>query len=155
MSSTASSPSSVALAVSLCFLATTTLCYTVLYNKPTTGAKSPRKPGSPTRRASKAKKKKKKKKAERVPVGVGVIAYDQESNKFIVGQRKGSHGAGLWALPGGWLERGESMEGCALREMFEETGLTAQSFESCRGGCCYLFERLRTMVVMRLCSSQL
>lgn len=130
-----SSQSSVILAVTLCFVATTTLCYTVLYNKPSP-AKSGRKPVSPSRRASKAKKKKKKKKAERVPVGVAVVAYDQESSKIIIGQRKGSHGDGLWALPGGWLERGESLEGCALREMFEETGLTAQSFESCRGEFC-------------------
>jgi ADP-ribose pyrophosphatase YjhB (NUDIX family) len=30
---------------------------------------------------------------------------------------------GYWALPGGAMEIGESIEQCAVREMFEETGL--------------------------------
>lgn len=34
---------------------------------------------------------------------------------------------GLWALPGGFLRRGETIEACAVREMQEETGLFAES----------------------------
>ncbi|KAL4790211.1 NUDIX hydrolase domain-like protein [Aspergillus venezuelensis] len=59
---------------------------------------------------------------QNVRVGVGVFALTPDG-KFIIGQRKGSHGAETWALPGGHLELNESFEACALREVVEETGL--------------------------------
>lgn len=55
-------------------------------------------------------------------IGVGVIL--QREGLVLVGERIGSHGAGSWALPGGHLEFGESIEHCARREVLEETGLT-------------------------------
>ncbi|RHZ43459.1 nucleotide triphosphate diphosphatase NUDT15 [Aspergillus thermomutatus] len=55
-------------------------------------------------------------------VGVGVVILNREG-KIILGKRKGSHGAGTWAFPGGHLEFGESFESCAVREVLEETGL--------------------------------
>jgi 8-oxo-dGTP diphosphatase len=39
-----------------------------------------------------------------------------------LGKRKGSHGAGQWALPGGHLEHGQSLLQGALTELEEETG---------------------------------
>ncbi|KAK1150150.1 hypothetical protein N8T08_000049 [Aspergillus melleus] len=55
-------------------------------------------------------------------IGVGVFILNAQGN-FILGRRKGSHGAGTWGLPGGHLEFGESFEDCAAREVLEETGL--------------------------------
>ncbi|KAL1737777.1 NUDIX hydrolase domain-like protein [Schizophyllum fasciatum] len=57
-----------------------------------------------------------------VRVGVGVFVVN-ESGQIIIGRRRGSHGAGTYALPGGHLEYGESFESCAAREVLEETGL--------------------------------
>lgn len=58
-------------------------------------------------------------------VGVGVAVIKDE--KILFGKRKGIHGQGFWAFPGGHLEFGESVETCALRELREETGLQARS----------------------------
>jgi 8-oxo-dGTP diphosphatase len=56
-------------------------------------------------------------------VGVGVLVI--RDDRVLLGERRGSHGAGTWALPGGHLEHGESAETCAARELEEETGLQA------------------------------
>ncbi|KAL4916229.1 NUDIX hydrolase domain-like protein [Aspergillus aurantiobrunneus] len=63
-----------------------------------------------------------------VRVGVGVFALNHE-NKFVFGQRIGSHGAGTWALPGGHLEFNETFEECAVRELKEETGLDIEDVQ--------------------------
>jgi len=62
-----------------------------------------------------------------VRVGVGVIIY--RDNKILLGERIGAHGASTWATPGGHLEVGESIEECAKREGFEETGLRLNSIK--------------------------
>lgn len=58
-------------------------------------------------------------------VGVGIIVC--RAGMVLLGQRRGSHGAGTWALPGGSLEFGESAATCARRELVEETGLCADT----------------------------
>ena len=55
-------------------------------------------------------------------VGVGVLLV--RDGRVLLGERRGSHGAGTWAPPGGHLEDGETVEACARREVAEETGLT-------------------------------
>jgi 8-oxo-dGTP diphosphatase len=58
----------------------------------------------------------------RIPrVGIGVIVL--RDGLVLLGRRLGAHGAGTWALPGGHLEFGESIEQCAAREVMEEAGL--------------------------------
>lgn len=58
-------------------------------------------------------------------VGIGVFVC--KDGKFLIGHRKGSHGEGTWALPGGHLEFGESFEQTAEREVKEENGLAIES----------------------------
>jgi 8-oxo-dGTP pyrophosphatase MutT (NUDIX family) len=52
----------------------------------------------------------------------GVIIDDR--NRLLLIQRSDNH---RWAIPAGAMELGESMAECAIRETWEETGLTATS----------------------------
>lgn len=53
-------------------------------------------------------------------VGIGVALIDGPN--VLLGKRKGSHGAGEWALPGGHLDYMESFDATAKRELAEELG---------------------------------
>ncbi len=57
----------------------------------------------------------------RPAVGVAVMVI--KKGKVLLGCRKGAHGTGTWAFPGGHLEFGESIDACAKREVLEETNL--------------------------------
>jgi 8-oxo-dGTP diphosphatase len=52
---------------------------------------------------------------------MGVLVMRQ--GRVLLGRRRGSHGAGYYAAPGGHIEFGESFEQTARREVREETGL--------------------------------
>ena len=58
---------------------------------------------------------------QRPKVGVGVMII--KDGKVLLGKRKGSHGSGEYAWPGGHMEYMESFEECAKRETFEETAI--------------------------------
>jgi 8-oxo-dGTP diphosphatase len=55
-------------------------------------------------------------------VGIGILVM--KDGKLLLGRRKGSHGAGEYASPGGHLEHLERFSEGAEREVREETGLT-------------------------------
>ena len=58
---------------------------------------------------------------ERPRVGIGVLVLKE--GKVLLGKRRGSHGEGEYASPGGHLEHMERVAECAAREVMEETGL--------------------------------
>lgn len=55
-------------------------------------------------------------------VGIGVMIFNGDGH-ILLAKRKGSHGAGEYAFPGGHLEFGESFADCAIRETREEAGV--------------------------------
>lgn len=61
----------------------------------------------------------------RPKVGVGVMILKE--GKVLLGKRKGAHGEGEYAFPGGHLEYGESFESCAKRETLEECGVEVKN----------------------------
>lgn len=56
--------------------------------------------------------------------GVTLVCFNQSDQVLLL--RHVFHPLTPWDLPGGWLERDESPADCVLRELREETGLTAQ-----------------------------
>ena len=61
---------------------------------------------------------------DRPLVGVGVVLVDQ--GRILLVQRGHEPNQGLWAVPGGKVELGESLTAAAVREVMEETGLSVE-----------------------------
>jgi|SRR3989344_1537442 len=58
-------------------------------------------------------------------VGIGLMIF--KDGKVLLGKRKGSHGEGEYAFPGGHLEYMESFGNCAIRETKEECGIDIEN----------------------------
>jgi len=54
---------------------------------------------------------------------IGVAAIILAEKRLLLIRRRGAHGEGTWAVPGGHLDYGESPAACAIREVREEVGL--------------------------------
>ncbi len=56
-------------------------------------------------------------------IKIGCEIFLIQNNAILLGKRKNCYGEGMWALPGGHLEYGESILECAKRELKEELGI--------------------------------
>ncbi|MGN1100001.1 MAG: NUDIX domain-containing protein [Christensenellales bacterium] len=61
--------------------------------------------------------------------GVCILPVDENDDVYLVSQFRYPYAATLLELPAGKLENGEDKLECAMRELKEETGLTAGKFE--------------------------
>ena len=57
------------------------------------------------------------------PLPVAVCAVKNREDKILIAKRNLKPGVNKWALPGGFIESGETPETACLRELEEETGL--------------------------------
>ena len=64
-----------------------------------------------------------------VTADVVVLRRDGHETSVLLIRRRDEPYAGAWALPGGFLNIDESLEACARRELFEETGLQPARLE--------------------------
>ncbi|HYN88740.1 MAG TPA: NUDIX domain-containing protein [Ardenticatenaceae bacterium] len=60
-------------------------------------------------------------------VAAGVLV--ERDGRILLGRRRWNPGMGLWYLPSGFVDYGESVVRAAAREVYEETGLTVQATE--------------------------
>ncbi len=58
---------------------------------------------------------------------VGVLAVVLRGDRALVVRRANPPMSGRWGFPGGVLELGETVAQGAMRELFEETGVTAEA----------------------------
>lgn len=56
---------------------------------------------------------------------LGVLAVALRGGRVLLVRRANPPDAGLWGFPGGKVDWGETVEAAALRELHEETGITA------------------------------
>lgn len=57
---------------------------------------------------------------------VAVSVFIKSGSKVLLVKRRFDPGSGRWSIPGGLIELGETVREAALREVYEETGLTVK-----------------------------
>jgi NAD+ diphosphatase len=63
------------------------------------------------------------------PKPTNAIIIESEKGEILFAKRKDNPGKGLWDLPGGFMNPGETIEESMKRELKEETGGTLKKFE--------------------------
>lgn len=63
------------------------------------------------------------------PGSVAVVPVTKDGDVFLVRQFRYAVGSELYEIPAGTIERGETPEQCAMRELGEEVGLVARRLE--------------------------
>jgi len=62
-------------------------------------------------------------------IKIGCEVFLIKDDAILLGKRKNCYGEGMWALPGGHLEYGESLLECIKRELREELGIDGTELE--------------------------
>jgi mutator protein MutT len=62
-------------------------------------------------------------KTAQIRVGCAAVIFSPDRSQILLTRRRDN---GLWCLPGGRLDPGETVSECIVREVREETGLEAQ-----------------------------
>lgn len=65
----------------------------------------------------------------------GVFVYDPESDKILLVQSR----LKAWGCPKGSINEGETVKECAIRELWEETGIIVGSGDLDDSTCCTIF----------------
>jgi len=60
------------------------------------------------------------------PVPAACVVLIDNRQRLLLVKRRVAPKAGMWCLPGGFVESGETPEKAAVRELMEETGLTGR-----------------------------
>lgn len=55
-----------------------------------------------------------------------MLIYSKDKEALLMIQRTGAHGEGTWSVPGGWQGPGEDPREAAVRETWEEVGITVE-----------------------------
>lgn len=69
-----------------------------------------------------------------VHTAVGVVPLAEDGTTWLVGQYRYTRNAYSWEIPEGGAKPGEDVLECAQRELLEETGLTAETWDPLLSG---------------------
>ena len=63
----------------------------------------------------------------RASLTADIVIFSEDRTEVVLIQRKNEPYKGHWAFPGGFMDMGETLEQCAVRELEEETSIKMDS----------------------------